>query len=100
MLSCDILLVTTSSKETFSLIINITSTIDIITSVEPTSEISSGKSHDIGISSHYDNLCSSRKSLFNTWCSCCGYIDSVDNTCDSIYLFYCSDEEETINNTQ
>ena len=41
---------------------------------------------------------SSRKSLFNTWCSiCCGYTNS-DDICGIVDLSYCSEEEkETIN---
>ena len=42
-----ILLVTTSSKEAISLIIDYTSITDIMTSIEPTSEISNGKSDDV-----------------------------------------------------
>ena len=52
--------------------------------------------------SHYDILCSSRNQLYDTCCSSyCGFIDSGDNVCDNIYLFYCPvEEEETITNTQ
>ena len=47
MLFYDVLLVTSSSKETVSLITNDISTTQIMTSIEPTSGISYSKSHDI-----------------------------------------------------
>ena len=41
-----------------------------------------------------------RKSLFDIWyTSCYGYIDDYD-ICDSIYLCYRSEDEETIDNTK
>ena len=87
----------TSPVNAVSLTSDITSTANLMMFVEPTNGVSKDLVHTLMI------MYSSRKSLFNTWCSVyCGYTNSDDNdTCDIIYLSYCfEEEEETINNTQ